>query len=241
MAVVIWLFVGGGEAEIRGLVPFLKKHFPSCEFCRMTPVLRRPGPRPGVKPTGYGKTGKSLIAEIRERLPAALTKGERCDAVLIINDLDCRNEDAQQTRFLKAIDAIDEAKTIDRFIGFAAPELEVWIIADWDGSVAKHADFRSRHNRMRHWLSSVKSIPFESPESFGKYDAQKDFCCEKLSELIIESTTLHPEDRFKPKYSKGSHTPLLLLQINPLVVKDKCPIFRKLYSFLTDCADRAGF
>jgi len=231
---VIWLFAGGGEAEIRGLVPFFRTHFSSCTFHRMTPVLRKVGPKPGIRPPAYGKTGKSLVSEVRDRLRVAMTCGERCNLILVIDDLDCRNENEQRAKFLEAIDSVDGATDIERFVGFAAPELESWIVADWENSVARHVDFRSRHSRMRHWLS--KKIPFDAPESFGEYDAARDTCAEKLSEMIISSTVLCMDDKSKSRYRKAYHTPELLLMIDPITVKRKCPIFRKLYTFLGDCA-----
>jgi len=143
---VIWLFAGGGESEIRGLVPFLEKHFPGCSFDRKTPVKRKPGSRPGIKPPGYGRTGRSLVSQIKERLRTALLKEDECDVILVIDDLDCRDENEQRTKFSEAIDSIDGSAGINRFIGFAAPELEAWIIADWDNSIARHPDFRDRHH-----------------------------------------------------------------------------------------------
>jgi len=232
--VVIWLFAGGGESEIRGLVPFLKKHYPGYRVLRMTPIIRKPGPRPGFTLPGYGKTGESLASEIRDRLPDVLARNEECDVILVIDDLDCRNEIAQQDRLLSAIDSVHGVRSVTRFVGFAAPELESWIVADWDNSVAKHQDFRGRHNRMRHWLSTVKRIPFNTPESYGVYNAAKDSCDEKLSEAIIESTMQHPEDKHRPRYSKALHTPTLLLMIDPEVVKDKCKNFRKIHLFLNE-------
>ena len=123
-------------------------------------------------------------------------------------------------------------KRLKKFIGFAAPELEAWIIADWDNSIAKHADFRDRCERMRHWLSTQKNVPFHNPESFGVFDAERDTCDEKLSEAIIESTTSTEQDRLRPRYSKAMHTPVLLLDIKPREVMKKCPLFRGLYLFL---------
>jgi hypothetical protein len=108
MALVIWLFAGGGEAEIRGLVPFLRKHFNKCSFDRKTPVIRKPGPKPGIQPPGYGRTGKSLVTEIKERLEMALSKGERCDQILIIDDLDCRDRDRQYEIFMNAANSVED-------------------------------------------------------------------------------------------------------------------------------------
>lgn len=231
---VIWLFAGGGATEIRGLVPFLEKHYPGYRVHRMTPITRKPGPRPGFTLPGHGRTGESLASEIRERLPDVLARNEECDVILVIDDLDCRSETDHRDRFLDAIDSAHGASAITRFVGFAAPELEVWIIADWANSVAKHQDFRGRHNRMRHWLVTEKNISFETPESYGIYNPDKDSCNEKLSDAIIESTMLHVDDRLLPRYSKGLHTPILLQMIDPEIVKDKCQIFKKLHVFLNE-------
>jgi hypothetical protein len=138
--------------------------------------------------------------------------GEKeCDVILVIDDLDCRSETHTRERLLSAIDSVHGAGAIAGFVGFAAPELESWILADWDNSVAKHQDFRGRHNRMRHWLSTNKNILFDAPESYGVYNSDKDSCNEKLSDAIIESTMLHTDDKFHPRYSKALHTPTLLL------------------------------
>jgi len=226
--VKIWVFAGGGEAEVRGLIPFLEKHVKNCLFDRKTPVIRKSGPRPGIKPPGYGKTGKSLIAEIKDRLKDSLSAGDQCDKILVIDDLDCRDESVWRGKFINAVASVKEFENIDRFIGFAAPELEAWIIADWDHSVAKNSDFRGRHNSMRHWLSTVKKIPFDCPETFGSYDKARDTCDQKLSDAIIEAS----KDE-KPRYSKAEHTPVLLQEIVPQIVKDKCPLFSQFFDFLT--------
>lgn len=229
---VVWLFAGGGEAEVRGLVPFFQKHFETCTFRRMTPVFRRPGPRPGLRSRGYGRTGKSLVSEIKERLPVALSKGESCDAILVMDDLDCRDHEEQKSHFTEAIAAAVNCDAVDVHIGFAAPELESWIIADWDHSVARHPDFRMRHERMRYWLSSVKNVSFRDPESYGVYDPERDCCDNKLSDAIIESSTEDQSDRMYRRYSKAIHTPALLQEIHPGVVMQKCPIFGLLIRFL---------
>ncbi|HIK10186.1 MAG TPA: DUF4276 family protein [Oscillatoriaceae cyanobacterium M33_DOE_052] len=233
MAVVVWLFAGGGEAEVRGLIPFLRQHFPGCTFERKTPVRQKPGPKPN-KNLAYGKTGQSLIDQIKKELPIAL-RGGHCDLILVIDDLDCRNPDEQKQKFLAAIDTVSAAANIDRFVGFAAPELEAWIIADWE-KMAKITNFRgNRWQQMRWWLSSQRNVDFEHPESFSEYDAKKDSCREKLSDAIVEASEMLDEsNRNKPRFSKSTHSPLLLLEIDPSIVQKKCPLFRDLYTKLNN-------
>ena len=245
MAVVIWVFSGGGEAEVGirnkdkkdegGIIKFLQKNFPTCTFVRKTPARIKPGPRPG-KASGYGRTGNSLIDQISKELPIALkNEPNKCDLILVFDDLDCRDPIAERKKFLAVISKIPECADIEKFVGFAAPELESWIIADWDNTIAKHPDFRNRHERMRWWLSTQRNIPFDNPESFSEYDLTRDCCQEKLSEALVESSILKEFDSSYSRFSKGLHTPLLLLKIRPDEVQRKCPLFREMYNYLIDC------
>ncbi len=228
---VVWLFAGGGETEVRGLVPFFEKHFPEYRFERKSPVRKKPGPRPGVtSQKGYGLTGKGFVKDFSKRLKNSFIESEKCNIILVIDDLNCKDCSEQTARYLKTIDSVEEAKDIKKHIGFAAPEIESWIIADWNRSIALHPDFRNRHTAMRHWLSKEKNIAFDAPESFGNYDASRDTCDEKMSKALQESTEISIED--KSRYSKAIHTPYLLSKIDPVEVSKKCPLFKELFVFL---------
>jgi hypothetical protein len=234
MAVVIWVFAGGGEAEVRGLIPFLEKNFPAYRFERKTPVRKKPGPKPNMA-ASYGRTGQSLIKQISEQLPIALQfEPNICDLILVFDDLDCRSSEKQKEKILLAISKIKESSGIKKLVVFAAPELESWIIADWNNSIGQHPDFRNRHLRMRWWLSTQKNIPFDSPESFSEYDSERDCCREKLSEAIIDSSVLDEFDSTLTRFSKGLHTPQLLLDIQPTEVQKRCPLFSELYNYLSN-------
>ena len=110
------------------------------------------------------------------------------------------------------------------------------MIGDWDNTIAKHPDFRGRHEKMRWWLSTQKNISFDDPESFSKYDQDRDCCQDKLSQLIVDSSiSLELNfDMQSVRFSKGLHTPLLLLKIVPENLEKKCPLFRELYNYLHD-------
>ncbi len=230
---VVWVFAGGGEAEVAGLIPFLEKNFPGCKFERKTPVKKKPGSKPG-KENSYGATGKSLIAQINKILPLALQQSDKCDLILVFDDLDCRDSIKQKEKISEVLSKITATHKINQFIGFAAPELESWIIADWNNSIARHPSFRGRHEQMRWWLSTEKNIPFDNPESFSEYDSQKDCCQQKLSDALIESSVLSEFDSSVTRLSKALHTPELLLATNPEEIQRKCPLFRELYNYLND-------
>ncbi|MEZ2321123.1 MAG: DUF4276 family protein [Microcoleus sp.] len=231
---VVWVYSGGGDAEVRGFFPFLDKTFPGCRFERKTPVIRKPGPKAN-KAGSYGRTGKSLIEQIKQELPIALkAEPNKCDLILVFDDLDCRDYETQKSKILSEISKIPECADIKKIVGFAAPEIEAWIIADWNNSIAKNYNFRSRHERMRSWLSRQKKVSFNNPESFSEYDAEKDCCREKLSKALVESSVQDEADRNNTRFYKGSHTPLLLMAIDPNEVQKKCPLFRELYNYLNN-------
>lgn len=249
---VVWVFAGGGETEIKGFIPFLEKHF-GCHFIRKAPIKQKPGPRPtrGESPKkkeysiGYGKTGQSLAEQIRIQLENAFLTHDTCDLILVLDDLDCHDEQQREQMFIEVTDRFPQTMNIPKFVAFASPEIEAWIIADWDNSLAKHLDFREKHEAMRWWLSSKRAVSFSQPENFSEYDSYKNACKEKLSEAIIEASIEYAQERIvidedgKPsakydvRYSKGIHTPALLGQINADIVSNKCPLFKKLFIFLS--------
>lgn len=229
---VVWVFAGGGETEVAGLIKFLQKLFPNYLFTRYTPFdSTKKGAKPNRKST-FGVTGKSLIQSIQQYLPLAfLNEKHKPNLILVIDDLDCGDLNHQREQFLDCITNIDKTKNIERYIAFAAPEIESWIIADWDHTLAKAEKFKAKHQRMRHWLSTQKKVPFDQPESFGEYDPNKKSCKEKLSNLLIEASSQEIEDQGK-EYKKSEDSPELLLRIEKEILVQKCPIFGDFHHFM---------
>jgi hypothetical protein len=157
MAMVVWVFAGGGVSEMKALIPFLNNHFSGCTFERKTPYKRKPGPKPGKPKTwpSLGRTGKSLAEQIKSELGIALRSGFS-NLVLVMDDLDCNDAKSQEKLFLDAIDSIPGTADIVKYVAFAAPEIESWLVADWDNTFAKDIDFRSRYANMRWWLSTQR-------------------------------------------------------------------------------------
>ena len=229
---VVWVFAGGGETEVAGLIKFLQKLFPNYLFTRYTPFdSTKKGAKPNRKST-FGVTGKSLIQSIQQYLPLAfLNEKHKPNLILVIDDLDCGDLNHQREQFLDCITNIDKTKNIERYIAFAAPEIESWIIADWDHTLAKAEKFKAKHQRMRHWLSTQKKVPFDQPESFGEYDHNKKSCKDKLSNLLIEASSQEIEDQGK-EYKKSEDSPELLLRIEKEILVQKCPIFGDFHHFM---------
>ncbi len=210
---------------MRGLLPLLANVCKDHTYERKTPIRQKPGPRPSTEP-GYGRTGKSLAEQIEKLLFESLKGKERCDLILVIDDLDCHDPDDRRGLFGKAIARVAGAAYIPNFVGFASPEIEAWIVADWENTIAKDLHFRGCHQQMRHWLSTQKSVQFDSPETFSHFDKNKNSCRGKLSDAIVESSILCGA---RETYNKGTHTARFLPQISPEVVSGKCPHFRQLH------------
>jgi len=203
-------------------------------------MKQKRGPKPGKeqKAKALGKTGKDLASQISHFLPVAL-QDDICDLVLVLDDLDCHDEINSTDFFNEAIDATPGAEDINRFIVFAAPEIESWLIADWQNTFAVDYRFRSFHAGLRHRLSTSHNISFNNPESFSEFNPDTDACREKISEIIIDAVQAESEECgiALPHFSKREHSPELLMIAKAQVIQQKCPIFAKFYHFLTDTGE----
>ncbi|WP_291322437.1 DUF4276 family protein [Desulfonatronospira sp.] len=230
---VVWLFAGGGESEIRALIPFLEKHFsPGIRFDRKTPVRKKPGAKPGKYLTAsHGKTGRSLAREIKNRLAQSLSKESLCDLILVLDDLDCRDSDKATLSLQKPIfDCLGQHTPY--CIGFASPEIEAWLISDWGNTFSVHPSFSGKRQKaMQYRLAQTDGVDFSKPESFGQYDPEKDSCDKKLSQCIVEAS-INISDKGDIVFSKARHTPEMLPGIDPENVCAKCPLFRSWWNRL---------
>jgi hypothetical protein len=240
VALVIWLLAGGGESElgeregsIRGLVAFFECHFPAVEFKRITPVRNKRTPdrvKANQAQDALGKTGATFADQIKSKLDDAVSyRNPLCDALLIVDDLDCACHSHRTGLFTQAVQqaASGAFANIPCLIGFAAPELEAWIMADWGNTLAKHIDFRQCHSAMLAGLKA-QGVNFDDLEGFSAYNEGTGACHEKLSNLLIGSSLEHNP----VVYKKSQHSPQLLLDINPEIAAKKCPLFRRFFSQL---------
>ena len=223
---IVWVFSGGGETELEGLIPFLNQHFPNLHFQRRTPVKKKPGPRPG-RLNALGKTGKSLIEQMKQHLKRALQEKETCDLVMTFDDLDCLNQDKQTDLFTNALDTFTELSLKPRVIAFAAPEIDSWIAADWAESMGRHVHFRDHHVPISRKLGKY-GLDFKAPETFSELNQAGDACKEKLSALLVQASDAFTGHHF----SKAVHTPEMIQMVRPDVVRKKCPIFHHFFSQL---------
>jgi Domain of unknown function (DUF4276) len=231
MAMVVWLFAGGGYSELYGLIPFLKNNYPNHQFQRKTPA------RPNLKKkdiqknrfyasqVALGQTGKQFSDILKNQLEKALMSSDQCDLIFVLDDLDCKDATEMEYHFKDAIVEVPGAGIIDQLIGFASPEMEAWLIADWDNSFASHTDFNTHEAALNHNLSTTGNVDFSDPEAFSCYDAVKNSCREKLSTVIYNSC----KTVGAPDFSKRDHTPEMLKKLLAEKVSQTCPLFRAVH------------
>ena len=229
LALVVWVYAGGGQAEF-GVVPFLQQHFPSVTFRRRLPERKKKGPRPGVA-IAYGATGQSLAQEIIRSL--SNHGQDEADVVFVLDDADCDDPTTKTTALRQAVEkglaeatrnghAVRPASVV---VGLAVPELEAWLLADWNNTFAK------RHSNCHHALRFALS---QAGVDLGNVEAF-DCRCEtpayrKISEVLQEGFNACCPSGVR--YSKDTDTRALLANVDPARVSQTCPAFRTFWNDL---------
>jgi len=221
--VSVALFHTAGHTETGALQEFLSKFAPGLRFERRFPHCKKPAPKFGrTHPTpvqnSSGCTGQALIDAMLVRLkkypPVA-------DVILLVDDADCRfdsnaaYEEDCGTLQKEITSALGREVTFVAL--FAAPEIESWLIADWDNAFASWygADVA---NALLYALSS-QLFPKSSIETYGYPELPEGGCSKKLSDTIREAFIGLP---YGKRYSKASDGIEMLRGINPANVAASC-------------------
>ena len=235
----MWVFAGGGYTEFGGLTIFLERNFPAHRFIRKTPVRQKPGPKPGRDNHFhvFGQTGRGLAEQITHFLSLS-NPTEHCEAILILDDLDCHDIHERTEMFVEAVEQAGTFANINRLIGFAKPEIEAWLVADWERTFAGNKEFHPDKVNIRRELDRAyrelsESGNIANPENFSHFDEPKDACREKLSDTIIQIVL----DETGIHYSKAIHSALMLRDARAAIISEKCPVFRDLYRQLMNLSD----
>ena len=240
-------FVSGGYTEVGGMTQFLRHISSDISCIRLFPAVRKPAPKKGLDtpaPVGEhsGVTGDHLVSEMILSLKNALRKGDEYDAVLLVDDGDCRFSDASGLR--KWIANVE--KRLHEEAGFtrplftliASPEVEAWLCADWDSSFGVEYP-QDIQRRVRNEASRRRIVADDGePELFGMPPKKDGGCSEKLSELL-QKIFLDICKSSRPfSYSKRVEGQAMLKRIRPEKVAEKCrlffrPVFMELHEWLT--------
>lgn len=236
---VVWVYAGGGQAEF-GLVPFFQRHFLGVTFERRTPQRQKPGPRPGVI-VPYGATGKYFQQILEEQVAAYWVAN--VDVILVFDDLDCDDAAAKTKSLRSSVQRGLEKAAAERgvasipkeiIVGFAVPEIESWIIADWRNTFeVRH---NSCHTALKHTLSG-EGVNFANVEAFdcrcGSPDTYR-----KIS--VVLQNAFNEACSRTIRYSKDTDTQALLTLADAAGIVRACPKFAAFWRTLQAAVEPAS-
>lgn len=228
------LFVSGGYTEVGGMTYFLRRISSDVSYVRLFPAVRKPAPKKGLDfpaPVGEhsGVTGDQLVSKMILSLKRSLCNGDEYDAVLLIDDGDCRFSDESILREWIA----DVEKRLHEETGFsrpfftliASPEVETWLCADWDNSFGTEYP-QDIQRRIRNEASRQRMVSDdEAPELFGMPQKKGGGCSRKLSELLQKILLDISKSSRSFSYSKRVEGQAMLKRIRPEQVAEKCRLF----------------
>ncbi len=185
------------------------------------------------KPTG--RTGADLLADVRRFLRDQPEEARRYDALLVIDDADCRcapHDDpmgsgvsADCTSAMVRAIQVDAGPPV--FVWLLSPTMEVALVADWEATFGAHPAYRARAHGLRQRLKGElhdRAIfhggrfgDWSEVERCG-YPRPGDTCSWKLSDALVAACRAEQ----LPDYKKGSTGPELLARARPGKVAERC-------------------
>ncbi len=228
------LFASGGYTEVGGIAHFLRRISSGVSYIRLFPAVRKPAPKKGLDfpapvEEHSGVTGDRLVSKMILSLKNSLRHGDEYDAVLLIDDGDCRFSDESSLREWSA----NVEKRLHEEAGFsrpffaliASPEVETWLCADWDNSFGTEYP-QDIQRRMRNEASRQRIVSDnEASELFGMPQKDGGGCSRKLSELLQKIIFDISESSRSFSYSKRVEGQAMLKRISPEKVAEKCRLF----------------
>lgn len=261
---MVGYFCSGGHTELgatsnspapyepAAIDAFLRKIDPRITWIRQFPARRKPGPKLGRvsfrDQADGGVTGASLRTEMLTRLRDFARSASRLDAVVLIDDADCRFcvpgtlatwESDLTTEVRRATGRTDLP-----FIALlASPEIEAWMLADWQERFGGERAWRSHAHALARRMSQPDILgprPWEGLEDFGcPYDPERGACTRKLSDLVEQ--VLRALLVSASVYSKRTHGPDMLRRLRPEVIAQTCRrVFAPALRRLQGLADSAA-
>lgn len=242
--VTVGYFCSGGHTELgaassnapyepAAIDAFLRKIDERIEWRRMFPARRKPGPKLGRvsfrNPADGGITGATLRSEMLTRLRTFGHSNRDLGAVVLIDDADCRFCDPGALATWEAELADEVRRSASRtdlvcIALLASPEIEAWMLADWDEGFGGETPWKARAPELARLLSKPACLgprPWTQIEQFGcPYDAERGTCTRKLSDVV--ERTLRGILVAASVYSKREHGPDMLRRLRPDAVAAVC-------------------
>jgi hypothetical protein len=229
--VKIGYFCSAGYTETGGLDAVLRRVAPDVTWERCFPAVDKPAPkigRPLPTPVAAhsGVTGEALVKRIIDHFDDydALPY----DAILIVDDADCRfcglaDDPAPGWRDAVVARLRGARRWVDRpvFVLFASPEVEAWLLADWNNTFARY------YPDVQVWMRRrLLALGLDDLERYG-CPRRGSSCTRKLSEDLVAAIDVvdgatDPPPGPVPRYSKRTDGPWMLRCVDPDVVAAAC-------------------
>lgn len=198
-----------------------------------------------------GYTGDKLIEYVMEFIGKDRFKREKYDAILMEDDKDERflsiqpdgtgriERDKWEKYKESVIQRIHEQyPNVPVVFLLAAPEAEAWFLADWDngfGSVFKSVLTAGQNNyfaiRFRKYVNEqiLTAVYMECIEEYGYFEGVYRKLSEEIQASLKEGsfweTSQMKNEIPQISYSKRIQGEIMMEQINPEIVRDKCSVF----------------
>ena len=219
-------FCSDGYTELGAIQEFLEKIAPSAcvNWTRAFPAKLKPGPK--LRKVS-GLSGDDLTGEMIKRLGIYRETYNAVSAIVFVDDADCRFRDEKDEVYNRAQWRYERQKEISRILDaeipffpiFASPEIEAWLVSDWEKGFGKQ--YPKLENQLRReviaLITSVDGI-----EKFGirKEDSGKTFCDPKLSDKIAEIIKI-----LGGSFSKKHDGPDMLRRVEPENIARHCTFY----------------
>lgn len=253
----IHYFCTAGDTELRGMQAFLLKINHSVSWVRQFPAVEKKAPKAirsdqvflegTLRRNQVGYTGKRLRSQMLNdiRNYRDTFQQGKSDGILFIDDADCRFTIDTYNNWVEQTSAdIREAVgwDIPVFVLLQSPEVESWLLMDWENSFAKEYRHPAglEHLLKQYLIHKITRTSWDNIEWFGG-PCIDDACTQKLSELIIqtinsisyvEEASFPFQTRFSAfwrsdsiSYSKKENGGRMLTQINPENIAESCPFY----------------
>lgn len=243
MALVrVGVFATAGYTEVGGLDVFLPKINPHVQWDRCFPTVDKPAPKLGRQrpvPTAAhnGVTGQALVDAMIDRLRRFHRGANLMDAVLLVDDADCRFEgvakegyDAWMDDTARAVREAAASPDLPFFALFASPEVECWFVADWGFGFGGHVGKEWSHVLKRRVDVLLDEAGCRDQiEAYGCPSCGQS-CTHKLSDRIVEILAdegfrASSEGAARPSYSKRLHGSTLLRHVRPEQIDRLCRLY----------------
>lgn len=248
-------FFTGGYTEINAMKIFMKKINDKVDYIQLCPN----GPRRSkdtiknrhidtIAAKQSGLTGSELLEYVIDFFGKKRFQEEGYDAVLIEDDKDNRflrvrpdgtaSIDEEEWRyFMRAATAKLHSKYPDITVlfFFSAPEIEAWLLSDWDNGFGKvyKDSLSTQQNKFfsvrfrKHVNENILTLRYkDSIEEYGYFEKKYKKLSEEIQNALDENDFLNGDrstsEPVTVRYSKRIHGEAMLAEIEPQKVMQNC-------------------